>query len=155
VQDKHNALQLQAVNTICLEGGLTWLPVGIRAWEGSVGPTVIPRQTACIQCYDLRRKANLDDYEATELYEEHLKVHGHSTEFGSVPFFAHTIAALAASEALKLLTHFRPPTTLGRVLNIDLLSSLTQVRDVLKLPRCPACGEPAQQMPMIKPWSDS
>lgn len=152
--DHHDPQLLDKANEACLHTGTRWLPVGLRASEGYVGPTVIPRQTACYKCYDLRMKANLVNYEPYRLYEEHLCAVEHRLAFGSLPQFARIVADLAATEVLKVLTHFSPVTSYGRMFTLNFLTLAGEFQEILKLPRCPMCGEPSQHRPMMKPWSE-
>jgi len=152
--DQQNLDLMERVNEACIQTSTVWLPVGIRAWEGYIGPTVLPRQTACYKCYDLRMKANLTHYEAYLVYERHLRAGNKPCLFGSLAEFGRIVADIAAIEITKLLTNFSPPTTPGRIFTIDFLSLAAEFHDVLKLPRCPACGEPSRQIPMMKPWSE-
>lgn len=143
---------LEKVNEACLETDTVWLPTGIRAWQGYVGPSVFPRKTACYKCYKLRMEANLVHYEPYLLSKHHVKT-GEQRIFGHLPQFHRVIADIVAIEVVKLLTNFSLPTTRGRVLTVDFLTLDTEFHEVLKLPRCPACGEPSQQSPMMRPWS--
>ena len=104
--DSPNPALLDAVDDACMRAMLTWTAIGIRAWEGYVGPTVVPRQTACYTCYDLRMKANLANYEPYKLYEDRLKGEPHDRVFGALPQFSPIIGGLAATEALKILTDY-------------------------------------------------
>jgi bacteriocin biosynthesis cyclodehydratase domain-containing protein len=99
-------------------------------------------------------KANLEHYGPYLLYEEHLRAGSHQRVFGSLPQFPHIVADVAASEILKLLTGFSAPTTYGRMFTFNFLTLTTEFQEILKLPRCPACGEPSKHLPMMKPWSE-
>lgn len=145
---------LERINDVCLGATTPWLLAGIRAWEGYVGPTVLPRQTACYKCFDLRMKANLVHYEPYLLYEAHLRAAPHQRPFGTLPQFGRTVADLAAVEVARLVTQFQPPITRGRIFSLDFLTFRATFHDVLKLPRCPACGEPSQQLPRMRPWTE-
>jgi molybdopterin-synthase adenylyltransferase len=152
--DKPDPGLLESVNAACVGSGQAWIPVGLRAWEGFVGPTVIPNETACFACYSLRTKANLAEFEPFQRYENHLKAGAPRRVFGSLPQFSPIIAGMTAIEVAKILTRFSAPTTFGRVLTFDFLSFIAAFHPVLKLPRCPVCGAPAQHLPMNKPWTN-
>jgi len=144
---------LYQVNEACIQAEIAWMPLVLQAWEGLVGPTVIPHQTACYKCYDLRMKANLTYYEQHLLYEEHLRTAQPRRPFGELPQLKRLLADIAATEVIKMLVHFYPPTTIGRVFNLNFLTLNAHHHDVLRLPRCPACGEPSQHRPMMNPWT--
>jgi bacteriocin biosynthesis cyclodehydratase domain-containing protein len=146
---------LQQINARCLQTGTTWMPFGITAWEGYAGPTVVPHQTACYTCCELRTKANLVHYEPLLVYEQHIAAGRlEARTFGRLPQFARAISEMAAIEVVRLLTHVAPPATVGRLFTFDFLTFEAQFHDVLKLPRCPACGEPSRHKPVMKPWSE-
>ncbi|HKD80939.1 MAG TPA: TOMM precursor leader peptide-binding protein [Candidatus Angelobacter sp.] len=149
-----NPGRLESLNEACLETNTMWMPIGIRAQEGYLGPTIVPHQTACYKCYELRLKANLVHYEPHLVYEQHIRAGHIPRQFGRLPQFRRTIADMAALEVIRLLTRFSPPTTYARMFTLDLLTFDTQFHDVLKLPRCPACGERAKHRPPFKAWSD-
>lgn len=152
--DNHDPSLLERVNEACLHTNVRWFPLGLKGWEAYVGPTIVPRKTACYKCYDLRIQANLKYYEPYLLNDQELRTHPQTPSFGGLPQFNHALASIAAIEAIKLLTYFCPPTTYGRMLTVDFLTFATQFHDVLKLPRCPSCGEPSTRMPMLAPWTD-
>jgi bacteriocin biosynthesis cyclodehydratase domain-containing protein len=99
-------------------------------------------------------KANLEHYAPYMLYEQQLRAGHTPPAVGTLRPFQRLLGELAAVEAVKLLTRFSPPTTVGRLYTLDLLTLEARHHDVLKLPRCPACGEPARSAPMMRPWSE-
>lgn len=131
---------LEAINSACLSQAVQLLPVILAGWEGHLGPVCIPGQTACIRCADLRAKANLSHYQQYLLYEEAVRLRPGERPFGRLPHFPVVLAGLAATEITKLITYCYPPTTYGRVVVVDLLMSQSEAHDVLRVPRCPACG---------------
>lgn len=131
---------LSQINTVCVGANTIWLPVGINGAEAYFGPTVLPGRTACYTCCDLRTKANLDHVEAYRLYEERLNA-GQHRDFGTLPQFPRIIAEMATTEVVRLLSGFHRATTYGRVFTVDLVTLASCFHDVLRLPRCPTCGE--------------
>jgi len=120
----------QWLNDICLSHSVPLLIYRRRAFDVELGPLVIPRQTACYLCYELRRKAVLSESEAlTEASD--LEPAGLNFPIG---------AEWLALEVVKLLTGVAEPVTRGRLSRFNILTGLMAVHPVLKLPRCPACG---------------
>jgi bacteriocin biosynthesis cyclodehydratase domain-containing protein len=142
---------LDALNEACLDLSVPLLPIVLVGWEGHLGPTCIPGQTACIRCASLRVKANLSHYQQYVLYEDTMRRSPAEHPFGRLPHFPEMLAGMAATEAVKLITRCYPPSTHGRLVVTDLLLQRTDAHDVLRVPRCPACGRKRPALPDIVP----
>jgi len=68
---------------------------------------------------------------------------------GSVAPFYSLIAAQTALEAMRLLTGFSPPVTVGRFYELSALSPAAASHDVFRVPRCPSCG---RRRTMAQAW---
>lgn len=154
-QEEPAASILEWTNEACLEQNLAWTSARIEDFLGIVGPSVVPFQTACYKCYDLRRKSNLDaeDFEETLAWEKLINRKG-ALDFstGLLPPFATLLGSAAAIEALKIVTGFEKPTAFNAVWEIDFLTLKATVRPLLRLPRCPACGN---KRPALSPWNET
>lgn len=142
---------VDAVNEAALQTNKRWLIGQVYQGVGLIGPTVIPRQTACYKCYELRRIANLVNYEEIMQYESRLRqMPGIRSEFNAPHPFAATIGGLVALEALRLLSGVAQPQTIGRLLRINFFAPEMTYHRLLRVPNCPACGYGKQQtMPQI------
>jgi bacteriocin biosynthesis cyclodehydratase domain-containing protein len=127
-----------AVNGAQLARGGRWLRVALDGRYATLGPTVVPHQTACFTCYHSRRACH-DDSEQLELYERALELRGEHAE-GSLHGLLQVIAGQTALEAARLLTGFAPPATLGRFHLFEASGPGVTGHDVLRVPRCPSCG---------------
>jgi bacteriocin biosynthesis cyclodehydratase domain-containing protein len=125
-----------AVNRACLESGTRWLRVAVFGTTGHLGPTIVPYQTSCYTCLDLRIRSHERDPEAFAAYRGHP---GPADEGALAPLIG-TLAAEAALEAVRLLTGFAPPSTIGRFYAVEARTPERAAHDVLKVPRCPSCG---------------
>ena len=138
------------VNEVCLGLKAPWLPVVLFGNDVGVGPLMVPGQTACFTCYELRMKGNLifaDEYVA---FEDHLLRGDESgVSQGSLNVYASVVAGLAAIEAVKFLTKFTYPITLGRLIRVNFVNYQFMVHAVLRLPRCPMC---APTRPVTREW---
>jgi bacteriocin biosynthesis cyclodehydratase domain-containing protein len=132
---------MEALNSACLSQAVQLLPVVLAGWEGRLGPVCIPGQTACVCCADLRAKANLSHYQQYLLYEDAMRQRPGERPFGRFPHFPSVLAGLAATEVTKIITACYPPATYGRMVVVDLLMAHSETHDVLRIPRCPACGQ--------------
>jgi bacteriocin biosynthesis cyclodehydratase domain-containing protein len=145
----------EVVNQACLDGSVRLLPAVLVGWEARLGPTCIPGQTACVHCASLRAKSNLSRYEEYLLYEDMMRSRPGERPFGHLPHFPAMLAGMAATEAFKVLTNLYPAMTYGRVVVMDLLMSESESHDVLRVPRCPACGRIGRREKGQPPYDSS
>lgn len=127
---------LNEVNEASMVSGVRWLRSVVAGPLAYLGPTVVPHQSSCYRCFDLRWQAHLLEVDSYLAYQN---VARPSSEGALLP---HTslLAANTTLEVLRLLTGFSPPTTIGRFHEFSVTSPGSTVHSVLKLPRCPACG---------------
>ena len=128
------------LNKACLSEGIPWSTGTVSAFEGIVGPTVIPGDTACYLCYQMRSSACDDDPEAAlaELEERDRNRTDGSLSRENLAFGAGIVGNMLALEAFKALLG-TVPATAGRILTLDLAACTTRLRVVLRHPSCPAC----------------
>jgi bacteriocin biosynthesis cyclodehydratase domain-containing protein len=137
------------VNDACLSLRVPWLPVVLFGNDVALGPLVVPGQTACFTCYELRMKGNLifaDEYLA---FENHLLNGGPQAAQGGLKAYAPVVAGLTVVEAIKFLTKFTYPLALGRLIRFNFVNYQYIVHPVLRLPRCLRCGSVA---PTVREW---
>ncbi len=138
------------VNAACLEKGIRWTSATLNEKEGVVGPSIVPFETACYTCYELRRKANETFYEEYLAFEEYLEENpDFLTEWASIPPLAGIVANFVTWEAVRILTNLTLAVTYGRICTIDFSILGMDIEEVLKLPYCPTCG---QLQPSPKLW---
>jgi bacteriocin biosynthesis cyclodehydratase domain-containing protein len=129
----------RAFNEVALATGTPWLLAQVRGFDGLVGPVVFPGETACFECLQRRIEANLSSPGEYEQYREALE-----PSFASVglPSFSRAVAGYASVDLLYLLAYGQS-FTVERTLAVNFLNLSVEVNEVLKLPRCPACGTEA------------
>ena len=128
-----------AINRAALRAKVPWIGYRLLRTRLEIGPTVIPFETACFHCYELRRTSNSAGF-ADEL-ELQRRLVANGIDLGSLNV---TLGAdLLALEIVKSLTQFTSAATYGHVYVMDIVSLDTHVRPVLKIPRCPECGAAA------------
>ena len=133
---------LDAVNRAALQANVRWVTGQIYRGTGILGPTVIPYQSACYKCYELRRNANLENYEEVMHYETRLRqMPAIRSEFVAPKPLAQTLGGLLALESLRLMTQTAIPQMAGRILLIDFFAPEMTYHRILRLPNCPACGD--------------
>ena len=128
------------VNRRCLAAGRRWLHAVIDGSLGVVGPLFVPGVTACYNDFRSFADAANPSPLMSRVYRQHAARRGAASFAPGLP--AHAAIAggfvsLAAVHTLLTGTSF----ALGRVLSINFDRMLIDVEDVLKLPRCPACGQ--------------
>jgi bacteriocin biosynthesis cyclodehydratase domain-containing protein len=136
-----------AINTSRLATGARWLRVAAHGSFALLGPTVVPRQTACFTCCRQRAMSH-DDAAHFQAYEREVAARGEGYE-GTLPGLVDTLAGQTAIEVMRLLCGFAPPATLGRYHVLQANSPLVTAHDVLRVPRCPSCGP---RMSPRDPW---
>jgi bacteriocin biosynthesis cyclodehydratase domain-containing protein len=131
------------LNRACLARRIPWTSGRVSAYDGIVGPTVIPYETACYLCYEQRAVACNDDSPATlaELEQFRESRTDTSRHRENLSFGVGIVGNLLALEAFRSLTAESHPRA-GRVLTVDFATSLTKDHLLLRKPWCPACGDP-------------
>jgi len=150
--DKTSVNAFQMFNEGCLIADRKWIRAVADHHMGSVGPLFVPRQTACFTCLRLRLLSNAPHPEEAAAVDRHLAAESDATpEVALLSGLAGAIANLLAVEVLKVLTGFSYPITTGAFLSLDLFTMELSRHEVLKLPRCPACG-PFRHRSQAKIW---
>lgn len=147
-EDRFNPTSYEEFNLAALESKTTWTSFRLNGFDICIGPTVIPGETACYTCFDLRLKSNMSDYEEYLLLESHLK----EDDLHSGALMINPGMDLAALEVAKILTGFVAPTTIGQLFTLNLLTLASRSHPVLKIPRCPSCGASHQRRPQPRLW---
>jgi bacteriocin biosynthesis cyclodehydratase domain-containing protein len=138
--------ELDAWNRRALDEDLRWLPV--RRHDGrhaAVGPLIVPRESCCYSCVQLRRAANL------AYGDDLLRLERVPVAAPSDPVLDALVAAFTAWLVLRFAVG--GDSTLPGVLFAVGDSATTAVTEhtVLRVPRCPACS-PAERLAAPLPW---
>lgn len=106
---------------------------------GRIGPYVIPRNTACLECCNSRLLAHAGSPELRALAEYRARYQ----DLIPAPWPTHPTFHDAMTRLFVLeLTHIvmkRPPRTIGGIIEHSFTDSVAQRHPIYKLPRCPAC----------------
>jgi bacteriocin biosynthesis cyclodehydratase domain-containing protein len=140
------------INRACLASGTRWLRVTATGTSAQLGPTVVPNQTACYTCFDLRLRANQPDLEGYLAYQAHNSTPGGRVDPGSTAPLLSLIAGQVALEVMRLLIGFAPPVTVGRFYEFSVGSPVAISHDVLRGPRCASCG---RERTLAEAWDRS
>lgn len=125
---------LSDLNRRAHDAETAWLVGQIHGLDGFVGPTVFPGETACYECFRERMLANVEfgnDAYRSDYAEK-------ATAMGLLPL-AQILAGYLTLDAFHLLVD-DVGFTAGSVLHFDFFDFSVESNEVLKLPRCDACG---------------
>lgn len=148
-EDSRMASSARLLNEACLDLEIPWITAHVDHSRGVIGPLIVPRQTACFTCYEYRCKGNNPYFSSgADQSKEDADALRSSALLGP---FAGFVGNYLALEAMKQLTGFAYPSTTGRIHAVDFFTMESEIHDVLKLPRCPACG-PLRDKPLMKVW---
>jgi adenylyltransferase/sulfurtransferase len=128
------------LNRACLDARLRSTTGSVSAFEGIIGPTVTPFETACYLCYRMRAVACADNPEEEFAHLRFLDRRkrddsGHRENLVFGPAIVGNMLALETFRALLGLA----AAASGRVIVFDFLESTSQKHVVLRKPWCPAC----------------
>lgn len=129
---------LLELNQICLDQGVCFLPIILHNFIGQVGPLVIPKEGACLECLRSRQNANLDDPTIHRLIES-ISVERQDV-IGFHPSMASILGDISAFELTKFYSGVLNSLLVNGCIKVDLLAGRMTARKVLKIPRCPACS---------------
>jgi len=136
-------------NAFCIREKRRFLPVVLQDLIGYVGPVVVPGETACFDCLRIRRNSQVEEKKRACPIES-VAFEGQGTR-GVHPVMASIVGNLAAFELIKLYSDALPFSTVGTLIEINLLATEVIARKVLKIPRCPTCS-PLTTRPSVTPY---
>lgn len=133
---------VERINELSQNFGIPLLQCQTNGTEGTVGPFVIPQQTACLNCHNLRVTRNLDHYQEYRAWEKWVKSDGKHKRALSMflPPFTDLVANMAAVEVFKHVSDVYEAETYGKFITVNAITFEVITHQVLRLPRCPSCG---------------
>lgn len=126
---------LERRNALALDAGTNWLPYGcFDGRSATVGPLIVPRETACYRCLVLRRDAS------TACAAELRSLRSVPLTATAGPVLVTLVAAIAAERIVRWLG-VRDPALPGAVVAVEVAPELVASDELLlRVPRCPACS---------------
>lgn len=124
-------------NSFCVQQGIHFLPVVLNRFTGTIGPLVIPGETACYECLRLRENANMDAPEMERVAE--FSAQERQSVTGFHPAMTGILGELASMELCKIYGGGIPWRS-NYLIEVNLLGPAILTRRVLKLPLCPVCS---------------
>lgn len=133
----------EELNRVAHSTRTPWTSVYAVGYDGLVGPTIFPGETACYQCLTHRVNSNVARPEFYESYREGLAsdAPGSGPE-PSHPAFRRTLAGIATLDIEHVL-EYGAGFTAGRLVTMSAVDLSLSADRVLKVPRCDVCGKSA------------
>ncbi|MFD3269418.1 TOMM precursor leader peptide-binding protein [Paenibacillus dendritiformis] len=141
-----------------------FLPVRLNGFSAVVGPFVIPGESACYHCYEMRYQSNLQHFRE---YKTFLNNEAYAENAGANKHTTAIVSRLVATETIKycLGRHVSEspmavhdavcyPHTINKILCMDNWQFSFELHSLIKYPRCPACGLKNKEKSTVKPWMD-
>ena len=139
-QDSFEPEELAALNKAALHLAVPWSLVCFDGYEGWVGPTFVPGQTACFSCF--RRRLFAGAAEPKHVFTDPgVKVHRVPSPWSvglEASAWVSLIASLFALEVIATMNGHG--FTLNHLLIVHRLNLTFQRESVLRLPRCQDCS---------------
>jgi bacteriocin biosynthesis cyclodehydratase domain-containing protein len=130
------------VNRICIRDSIPALYIHQQGLQVQIGPFVLPKDTACFECFLIRRDSTLAPWER--------KLLKNSNREGQLKIALGVDWVIV--EVAKFLLQVGEPITRGRMLFIDYFAGLPETHSVLRLPKCPVCG--VVKRPSYRLWEN-
>jgi ribosomal protein S12 methylthiotransferase accessory factor len=149
--DYADPTEYDVFNRAALASKTMWTSARFAGFEFHIGPTVIPGETPCYECFRLRINSNVADYGEHIL----LEAHGKHRRAREAALSIMPASGLLALEVLKAVTWFAAPACYAHFYSFNLLTMQSELHPILKIPRCTACGRPSFPRPTIHAWQQT
>lgn len=123
------------VNRACLRAGVPYLTGGQFLPLSRVGPTVIPGETACLECEERRIRRDFPLYDEMAEFRT-----ANPPTAATVGAACGTVGSMLATEAIHLLSGVVEPASLGAALILDMRTMEISREETQRDPDCPTCG---------------
>jgi len=135
-----NPLRYKVLNRAALEHGFPWMHAAIDGPFLLIGPTFVPKRSACYECFEQRVIMNLRNAASYVAYKGALVRHQVKGErMPMQPLLGAMLASHAAMEIANF-THTNYSFVVGKVLSIFVPTMEFTYNEVLRVPSCPACS---------------
>lgn len=130
---------LAELNRLADDAGTPWTVGQLFGFDALVGPTVFPGETACYECFVERTFSNV----AFDSRAAYRRARENATAM-AIPALAQVVAGFLTCDVVHLLaggTGFNA----GSVVHVDFVDFGVESNEVLKIPRCDACGTDGEE----------
>jgi bacteriocin biosynthesis cyclodehydratase domain-containing protein len=139
-QDCFEPEELAALNKAALQVPVPWSLVCFDGYEGWIGPTFVPGQTACFSCFRRRLFAGIGEIKYV-FTDPAVKMHRLPSPSSVGPETGAWVSLITSIFALELLAATQGRSfTFNQMLIVHRLNLTFQREAVLRLPRCRECS---------------
>lgn len=139
-QDCFEPEELTALNRAALQHSRPWSLVCCDGYEGWVGPTFVPGQTACFSCFQRRLLAGAAE-PSHVFMDPRVRVCRVPAPWSVGPETSAWVSLITSMFALELIAATQGRSfTINNFLVVHRLNLTFQRESVLRLPRCPDCS---------------
>jgi bacteriocin biosynthesis cyclodehydratase domain-containing protein len=151
-QDCFEPEEMTDLNKAALQLSVPWSMVCFDGYEGWVGPTFVPRQTACFECFRKRLFAGMPESQHVFM-DPGVKVHRLPSPWSTGPGSGPWISLIASMFALELVAAIEGRSfAFNNMLVVHRLNLTFHRESVLRLPRCTECS-PRAGAPRVNVFS--
>lgn len=140
--DQPRSALIDQFNESAHEIGVPWIAGQLHGFDGIVGPTVYPGETACYQCFTRRKVAVLPQPESATYARAAAES---NTKAPLLPASGQIIGGMVAIDLLYQIAGGFGATP-GRVIHFDFFDFNVDANDVLRLPHCETCGSASERL---------
>ena len=139
----------EKINEAALKTRTIWTLATFDGNLAFVGPTFVPYETACYVCFEnrLRSSLSISDHNLYLAFKEKMKTHHVKSYYPPLPpMISDFMSGLVGIEVLSEMS--LECLLAGKFCAIHIPTLTLEINNVLKLPRCPACGKnkPSRQV---------
>jgi len=133
--------ELQAINERAHANDTSVVFGCVVGYDGVIGPTVVPGQTACYDCFEQRTKERISADDTYEQFKNQLATR-RSESVASA--FARVVSGYITLEAIHLLID-ESPLLFDKIVTVDFTDFTFEPNAVLKVPNCETCKPEVHQ----------
>jgi bacteriocin biosynthesis cyclodehydratase domain-containing protein len=137
--DAFSPSMLHAANAAAIDTAMPWVSSYVDGSETVIGPTYVPGESCCYYEFELQTEASTTMIHEALLLKE--AADADPAPAGNLLLSTHLDVAggLTVDSALRFLATGTAPTV-GRAIRFHFEGATVDHQDVLRIPRCPACG---------------
>ncbi|MGC8496602.1 MAG: TOMM precursor leader peptide-binding protein [Thermoplasmata archaeon] len=154
ILDYFDPILPRIINEFAIEENKKWVLSAIDGINIFIGPTFIPKETACYECMQNRLIANQSDSEIFSRVLPNIMNGNWISGKNLMPVtYSYLMASIAAQEAMNLLI-LNQPMLINRLLIVNTQNFSFSIQKILKLPRCNVCGARVSPKPIYLSMSE-
>ncbi|GEM_PF-3930760 len=138
--DTYSLNLVRTINKKCIEHNIPFVLGYFKNLYAVIGPIIIPNETPCINCLELRKINNYDFTDLERYYiREYYNLENQSELYPE--YFFKGVSKLTALEIYKFYLNKRSCNIIGKELEINLKDYTTRYNKILYNPQCQICND--------------